>query len=91
MTRLLASLICLLLAGCANPSFAQSCGAYPKTITTLQERGGRVDWSHAHGLIAYDDDRNADGYFDVHQYIAMCKAHYDKVGLDADKITSLFR
>ena len=65
MTRLLASLICLLLAGCANPSFAQSCGAYPKTITTLKERGGRVDWSHAHGLIAYDDDRNADGYFDV--------------------------
>jgi 2,4'-dihydroxyacetophenone dioxygenase len=42
-------------------------------------------------LIWLDEDGKPDGYFDVHQYIAMCKAHYEKVGLGADKITSLFR
>jgi Tol biopolymer transport system component len=65
MTRLLVWLFCLSMLSAANATFAQSCGAYPTTITTLKERGGRVDWSRAHGLIAYDDDRNADGYFDV--------------------------
>jgi 2,4'-dihydroxyacetophenone dioxygenase len=42
-------------------------------------------------LIWPDEDGKPDGYFDVHQYIAMCKAHYEKVGLGVDKITSLFR
>jgi len=65
MTRLLVWLFCLSMLSAANATFAQSCGTYPRTITTLKEKGGRVDWSRAHGLIAYDDDRNADGYFDV--------------------------
>ena len=42
-------------------------------------------------LIWLDEDGKPDGYFDVHQYIAMCKAHYEKVGLGADLITKLFR
>jgi Tol biopolymer transport system component len=65
MTRLLAGLLLLPLLGHATVAFAQTCGIHPKAITTLKERGGRVDWSHAHGLIAYDDDRDGDGYFDV--------------------------
>jgi len=35
--------------------------------------------------------RGPDGYFDVHQYIALCKAHYDKVGLGAALIDKLYR
>jgi len=66
MTRLLVALSCCSMLTAASVSFAQSqCGNYPTTISTLKERGGRVDWSRAHDLIAYDDDRNADGYFDV--------------------------
>jgi Tol biopolymer transport system component len=53
------------MLGAASVSFAQSCGIYPTTVTLLKAGAGRVDWSHAHGLIAYDDDRNGDGYFDV--------------------------
>ena len=42
-------------------------------------------------LIWLDEDGEPDGYFDVHQYIAMCRAHYDKVGIGADYIDRLFR
>ncbi|MBR8334028.1 2,4'-dihydroxyacetophenone dioxygenase family protein [Burkholderia ambifaria] len=42
-------------------------------------------------LIWLDDEGNPDGYFDVHSYIAMCKAHYEKVGLGAQAIEKLFR
>jgi 2,4'-dihydroxyacetophenone dioxygenase len=42
-------------------------------------------------LIWLDENGSQNGYFDVHQYIAMCKAHYDKVGLGAERIQSLFR
>ncbi len=38
-----------------------------------------------------DSIRKANGYFDVHDYIAMCKAHYEKVGIGADYIKQLFR
>ncbi len=34
-------------------------------------------------LIWLDEKGEPDGYFDVHHYIALCKAHYDKVGLGA--------
>ena len=33
----------------------------------------------------------ADGYFDVHMYIDMCKRHYESVGLGAAYIDNLFR
>ncbi|HDR9509161.1 2,4-dihydroxyacetophenone dioxygenase [Burkholderia cepacia] len=42
-------------------------------------------------LIWLDEEGNPDGYFDVHSYIAMCKAHYEKVGLGAQAIEKLFR
>ncbi len=42
-------------------------------------------------LIWLDDDGEPAGYFDVHDYIAMCREHYDQVGLGADLVDSLFR
>jgi 2,4'-dihydroxyacetophenone dioxygenase len=42
-------------------------------------------------LIWLDDEGGAAGFYDVHDYIAMCRAHYDKVGIGVDYITSLFR
>jgi len=42
-------------------------------------------------LMWLDDNGNSIGYFDVHDYIRLCKEHYDKVGLGADRITKLFR
>ena len=42
-------------------------------------------------LIWLDENGKADGYFDVHDYIAMCRAHYEKVGLGADTVDKLFR
>ncbi|HUH88644.1 MAG TPA: 2,4'-dihydroxyacetophenone dioxygenase family protein [Pusillimonas sp.] len=42
-------------------------------------------------LIWLDEDGNADGYFDVHDYIKLCKDHYEKVGIGADYVESLFR
>ena len=59
MTRTLTT---VLLLGAAQISFAQECGNY--TVEQLRP-GGRVDWSRAHGDIAFDDDQDRDGYFDV--------------------------
>src|SRR5918996_4113898 len=42
-------------------------------------------------LVWLDDKGEPDGYFDVHQYIALCKAHYDTVGLGAGLIDKLYR
>ncbi|QMV73413.1 2,4'-dihydroxyacetophenone dioxygenase family protein [Comamonas piscis] len=42
-------------------------------------------------LIWLDEQGKHDGYFDVHSYIAMCKAHYEKVGLGAEAVEKLFR
>jgi 2,4'-dihydroxyacetophenone dioxygenase len=42
-------------------------------------------------LVWLDEKGEPNGYFDVHQYIAMCKAHYDKVGLGAALIDKLYR
>jgi hypothetical protein len=42
-------------------------------------------------LIWLDEAGEPDGYFDVHKYIAMCKAHYEKVGLGAALIDKLMR
>lgn len=42
-------------------------------------------------LIWLDENGASAGHFDVHDYIAMCRAHYVKVGLGADKIDALFR
>lgn len=42
-------------------------------------------------LIWLDDSGASAGHFDVHDYIALCKAHYDNVGLGAGTIETLFR
>ncbi|TAL75137.1 MAG: cupin domain-containing protein [Burkholderiaceae bacterium] len=42
-------------------------------------------------LIWLDDKGEAAGYFDVHDYIKMCREHYEKVGLGAAYIDTLFR
>jgi 2,4'-dihydroxyacetophenone dioxygenase len=51
----------------------------------------KVFFSVTGPLIWLDENGNSAGHFDVHDYIALCKAHYEKVGLGADYITSLFR
>lgn len=42
-------------------------------------------------LIWLDEDGSSAGHFDVHDYIAMCRAHYEAVGLGARYIDALFR
>ncbi len=42
-------------------------------------------------LIWLDEAGESQGYFDVHQYIALCRAHYEKVGIGAAYVDSLFR
>ena len=42
-------------------------------------------------LIWLNDNGDPEGYFDVHDYIAMCKEHYEKVGLGEDAVEALFR
>ena len=42
-------------------------------------------------LIWLDENGEAAGSFDVHDYIALCKQHYDKVGIGADYIETLYR
>ncbi len=42
-------------------------------------------------LIWLDEDGEPDGFFDVHTYIAMCREHYESVGLGADLVDTLFR
>lgn len=42
-------------------------------------------------LIWLDEDGKENGYFDVHHYIALCRDHYEKVGLGREYIDKLFR
>ncbi|SPL71593.1 2,4'-dihydroxyacetophenone dioxygenase family protein [Acinetobacter stercoris] len=42
-------------------------------------------------LIWLNDTGDADGYFDVHDYLAMCREHYQRVGIGKDYIDSLIR
>ena len=42
-------------------------------------------------LIWLDEDGNSDGMFDVHDYLALCREHYDNVGIGADYIDTLIR
>lgn len=65
MTRFLVWLLFLPMLSAVSVSFAQSCGIYQRTITTIKEPGWRVDWSRSHGLIAYDTAQIRNGYFDV--------------------------
>lgn len=42
-------------------------------------------------LIWLDEQGEPDGYFDVHSYIEMCRAHYEQIGMGAEYIDTLFR
>ena len=42
-------------------------------------------------LMWLDENGEPDGHFDVFDYIELCRAHYDKVGIGADYVESLFR
>lgn len=42
-------------------------------------------------LIWLDENGESDGYFDVHDYIALCREHYDRVGIGAAYVDTLFR
>ena len=42
-------------------------------------------------LIWLDDNGEPNGTFDVFDYIALCKEHYEKIGIGADYVEKLFR
>jgi 2,4'-dihydroxyacetophenone dioxygenase len=42
-------------------------------------------------LIWQDENGDPEGYFDVHDYIELCKEHYEQNGLGADAIDALLR
>ena len=42
-------------------------------------------------LIWLDENGDRRGHFDVFDYIALCKEHYDKVGIGSDYIDALIR
>ncbi|MDP5183649.1 2,4'-dihydroxyacetophenone dioxygenase family protein [Blastococcus sp. BMG 814] len=42
-------------------------------------------------LIWLDEDGGSAGHFDVHDYLALCREHYDRVGIGADYVETLIR
>src|SRR3954447_2343856 len=42
-------------------------------------------------LLWLDENGDPDGHFDVFDYIELCRAHYEQVGIGADYIDALFR
>src|SRR5215211_182047 len=42
-------------------------------------------------LLWLDENGEVEGHFDVHDYIAIARAHYEEVGLGADYVDKLFR
>jgi 2,4'-dihydroxyacetophenone dioxygenase len=42
-------------------------------------------------LIWLDENGETEGTFDVFDYIAICKAHYEKVGIGAGYVEQLYR
>ena len=42
-------------------------------------------------LIWLDEEGRSIGHFDVHDYIALCRAHYTSVGLSSEVLERLFR
>ena len=51
----------------------------------------RVFFTVSAPLMWLDENGNSTGFFDVHDYIALCKTHYEKSGLGAGEIEKLFR
>lgn len=42
-------------------------------------------------VVWLDEEGKATGTFDVHDYIAMCRDYYEKIGLGRDYVKKLFR
>jgi 2,4'-dihydroxyacetophenone dioxygenase len=42
-------------------------------------------------LIWLDANGDPNGHFDAFDYLELCRAHYDKVGIGADFVASLLR
>jgi 2,4'-dihydroxyacetophenone dioxygenase len=42
-------------------------------------------------LIWLDENGESCGHFDVHDYIKLCREHYEKAGIGADYVKTLFR
>ena len=51
----------------------------------------RVTFNVTGPLIWLDENGEPEGHFDVHDYIALAKAHYEEVGLGAGEVEKLFR
>jgi 2,4'-dihydroxyacetophenone dioxygenase len=51
----------------------------------------RVTFNVTGPLIWLDENGQPEGYFDVFDYIELCKNHYEKAGIGADYIDKLFR
>ena len=51
----------------------------------------RVHFKVTGPLIWLDENGNSAGTFDVHDYIALARAHYEKVGIGAAYVDGLFR
>jgi 2,4'-dihydroxyacetophenone dioxygenase len=51
----------------------------------------RVTFNVTGPLIWLDDNGHATGTFEVFDYIALCKEHYDRMDLGADLVEKLFR
>lgn len=45
-----------------------------------------------HGPLVWLNEKGESvGYFDVHDYLAMCREHYEKVGLGRGEVDKLIR
>lgn len=42
-------------------------------------------------LVWLDEAGNGQGYFDVHDYLELCRGHYDKSGIGVDYLNTLIR
>jgi Tol biopolymer transport system component len=68
MKKLFLGIVVLMLCGCSGERAADTespDSVYTIEITALREKGGRVDWSHALNVIAFDKAGD-DGYYDVY-------------------------
>ena len=51
----------------------------------------RVQFNVTGPLVWLDDDGKPESYFDAYDYIELCKAHYEKVGIGAAYVDTLIR
>jgi 2,4'-dihydroxyacetophenone dioxygenase len=62
------------------------------TLVAYEHKDPMRVFFNVKGPLIWLDEKGASlGHFDVHDYIAMSKAHYEKVGLGAAAIDKLFR